>query len=115
MGHGQVRHDAIHAAPPIAHERPLGWVAHYAIGAGFAAALMLARPGWAARPTFGPALAAGVVSAAAPLLIMQPAFGMGVAASRTPSPTRARLACLRTHAIYGAGLYLAALPAARVG
>jgi hypothetical protein len=107
MRHGRLRHENIAAAPPVTRERPLGWAAHYAIGAGFATALVLARPGWAARPTLGPALATGVVSAAAPLLLMQPAFGMGVAGAKTPDPTRTRLLVLRTHAIFGAGLYLA--------
>lgn len=45
---------------------------------------------------------------------MQPAFGMGVAASRTPNPTVARWRRLRTHAIYGFGLYLAAIAAGQV-
>jgi len=37
---------------------------------------------------------------------MQPAFGLGVAAAKTPDPTTARLRSLRTHATYGLGLYL---------
>jgi hypothetical protein len=37
---------------------------------------------------------------------MQPAFGLGVAAAKTPDPTAARLRSLRTHATYGLGLYL---------
>jgi hypothetical protein len=111
LRHGRVRHENIHTAQPIAHERPLGWVAHYAIGTGFAAALVLSCPGWAARPRLGPALATGVASTAAPWLLMQPAFGMGIAASNTANPTRARVHSLRTHAIYGSGLYLAALMA----
>ena len=109
MRHRQLRHTNIHAAQPIAQERTLGWIAHYAIGTGVATALVLARPVWAIRPTLAPALAAGLASSAGPLLLMQPAFGMGIAASNTPNPTRARLLCLRTHAIYGAGLYLAAV------
>jgi Protein of unknown function (DUF2938) len=88
-------------------------VAHYAIGTTFATALVLARPAWAAQPTLVPALATGVASTAAPWLLMQPAFGMGIAASRTPNPTTVRLRSLRTHAIYGAGLYLAAITAVR--
>lgn len=41
-------------------------------------ALRFARPAWAARPTLVPAIAAGFASSAAPLLLVQPAFRMGV-------------------------------------
>ena len=37
---------------------------------------------------------------------MQPAFGLGVAAAKTPDPAAVRLRNLRTHATYGVGLYL---------
>ena len=51
-------------------------------------------------------MAMGLGSTAAPWLIMQPAFGLGVAAAKSPDPTVARLRSLRTHATYGLGLYL---------
>jgi hypothetical protein len=48
-------------------------------------------PGGAERPTLGPAMAmamaTGLGSTAAPWLVMQPAFGLGVAAAKTPDPT----------------------------
>jgi hypothetical protein len=47
----------------------------------------------------------GVVTILAPWLVMQPAMGAGVAASRTPNPLAARLRNLATHAVYGLGLY----------
>jgi hypothetical protein len=37
---------------------------------------------------------------------MQPAFGFGVAASKTPNPAQARLRSLMNHAVFGFGLYL---------
>jgi hypothetical protein len=40
---------------------------------------------------------------------MQPAFGLGVAASKAASPTQARLKSLATHSVFGIGLYLCAL------
>lgn len=48
----------------------------------------------------------GLGSTAAPFFLMQPAFGLGVAASKTPNPTVARFRSLRAHAVYGLGLYL---------
>ncbi|WP_264346966.1 DUF2938 domain-containing protein [Rheinheimera sp. MM224] len=40
---------------------------------------------------------------------MQPALGSGIAASKTPSPAKARLKSLLTHSVFGLGLYLSGL------
>ncbi len=106
MGRGRFTHARIAEADPVPGEARLGIVAHYSIGVGFAALLLAWRPEWAERPTLGPAMAMGLGSTAAPWLVMQPAFGLGVAAAKTPDPTVARLRSLRTHATYGLGLYL---------
>lgn len=116
LGHfprGRFRHEAIMAAPPVAGERALGWAAHYAIGMLFAA-LLIGVWGleWVDDPTLGPALIIGVGSVVMPLFIMQPAFGAGLAASRTPQPNKARFRSLVAHASFGVGLYLAAKAAA---
>ncbi len=116
MPRGQFTHDSIHAAAPVPDEKTLGLVAHYSIGITFAGLLLACRPGWAERPTLRPAMATGLGSAVASFVLMQPAFGMGLAASKTPNPTVARLRSMRAHAIYGLGLYLSAraLPLFRV-
>jgi Protein of unknown function (DUF2938) len=112
LGHlarGRLRHDAIAAAPPVARERLLGWTAHYAIGVAIAGVLLgVAGVGWAHAPSPAPALAAGLASVAAPFLLLQPALGAGIAASRTPRPNVARRRSLVTHLVFGLGLYLAA-------
>jgi hypothetical protein len=51
----------------------------------------------------------GLGTIAAPWLVMQPAMGAGIAASKTPNPTAARLRNLATHTAYGLGLYASAL------
>ncbi|WP_375785691.1 DUF2938 domain-containing protein [Bradyrhizobium sp. Pha-3] len=111
LGHlvsGRLRHERIATSPPVAGERVIGWVAHYLIGIGFAG-MLLAFFGldWARQPTIAPALIVGIGSVAAPFLVMQPAMGAGVAASRTPRPWAARLQSLLTHAVFGVGLYAA--------
>ena len=107
---GQFRHTPIAASPPVRGELLIGWTAHYAIGVAFAAALLaIFGPDWACSPTLGPALLVGIITVAAPFLVMQPGMGAGIAASRTPKPTTARLNSLLTHAIFGLGLYLAAV------
>lgn len=108
MARGHFRHERIAAAPPVAGERLLGWIAHYLIGIGFAAVLLAVwGAGWASRPTPGPALIVGIGSVAAPFLIMQPGMGAGIAASRMPNPAAARIQSLVTHAVFGCGLYAA--------
>lgn len=113
IGHmpaGRFRHARIAASPPVRHERPLGWAAHYATGIAFAGVL-LAMFGleWARHPTLVPALAVGLATVAAPFLLVQPGMGAGIGASRTPRPNAARVQSLITHALFGIGLYTAAV------
>lgn len=110
MLHGRFAHEAIGRASPIAGERWLGWMIHYATGVVFAGLLVrVAGSGWLANPTLLPALSVGVATVAFPLCIMQPAMGAGFAASRTPTPMKNRLRSLATHAVFGCGMYLAAV------
>jgi hypothetical protein len=109
MRHGRFVHAGIAQAAPVAGEQALGWAAHYLVGIAFAAALVgLAGEGWLRAPSPGPALAFGVATVAAPLLVMQPAMGAGLAASKTASPWTQRLRSTANHAVFGLGLYLAA-------
>jgi hypothetical protein len=115
MRRGRFRHAAITAAAPMAHEKAIGWSAHYATGIAFAALMpLLWGPGWLATPTLLPALALGLASIAAPFLLMQPGFGLGMAASKTPRPWAARRRSILNHLVFGAGLYLGAAAAAQI-
>lgn len=108
--HGVFAHQNIIQAERIKGERIIGWIAHYLIGISFAFLLLLIwGVEWAYKPTFLPALTIGVLTTVAPWFMMQPAFGFGIAASKTPNPPIARLRSLLAHAVYGIGLYLAAL------
>ncbi len=111
IGHiawGRFCHASITAARPIPGERALGWLAHYITGVAFAAVLLALQGfGWTRDPTLMPALLIGVISMAAPWLVMQPAFGFGIAASRTPQPSVAWWRSLVTHLVFGLGLFLA--------
>jgi len=113
IGHiprGRFFHDRIAASSPVPGERALGWAAHYAIGIGFAVPLILLWGlDWARSPTLLPPMLVGLVTILAPWLVMQPAMGAGIAASRTPNPGAARLRNLATHAAYGIGLYVSAV------
>lgn len=110
MARGRFRHPRIAAAEPVRGERVIGWTAHYLTGIAFAGLLLaICGVAWARQPTLAPALALGIATVAAPFLLMQPGMGAGIAASRTPRPNAARLQSLLTHAVFGLGLYAAAL------
>jgi hypothetical protein len=107
---GTIVHRSIAAAQPKPGECTLGWVAHYLIGTAFALLFVLVAPeSWLRRPTLLPALAFGAATTLVPYLVMQPSFGLGFAASKTPNPNQARLKSLMTHTVFGVGLYLWAL------
>lgn len=113
IGHlpdGQFFHDSIARSPPVRGELLLGWGAHYAIGLTFAALLVgVFGLTWARSPTLLPALLVGILTVAAPLLVLQPALGAGIASSKTAAPVFNALKSVATHTVFGFGLYLAAL------
>lgn len=110
MPSGRFRHTSIAAAPLRSRECSAGWIAHYTIGVVFALILAVLTSGDSiARPTLWPALVFGIGTVVFPFFVLQPSIGLGIAAAKTPAPARARLKSLVTHAVFGAGLYLAAL------
>jgi hypothetical protein len=112
LGHlrrGRWRHPAIAKAAPVRGESALGWLLHYATGIAFAGVLVaFAGSSWTHHPTLLPALAVGLATVAAPLLVLQPAMGAGIASSNTPRPLRSCLRSVMNHAVFGAGLYVSA-------
>jgi hypothetical protein len=109
MGDGIFRHASLASAPRKRGECPVGWLGHYVIGILFAS-IFIAMVGraWLKDPTLLPALGFDLVSIAAPFLIMQPAFGLGVASWKSPDSVQARLRTLANHAAFGVGLYVSA-------
>lgn len=106
MPEGIFRHSNIAASPRKRAECTLGWLAHYLIGITFAGIFVaLAGRGWLDHPTPMPAIIFGLVTVAAPFLIMQPALGLGWAASKAADPAQARPRSLMNHIAFGAGLY----------
>lgn len=110
MPEGTFRHLSIRTAARKPWECSFGWLAHYTIGVAFAITFVaLTSAEWLARPTpLGPVVF-GLVTVAAPFLLMQPSLGLGIASSRAPHPSRARAKSLATHFVFGVGLYLSAL------
>lgn len=111
VGHlfrGTFTHQSIGKAEAIPGERALGWLTHYTVGIMFAGMLFgLYGTAWLRAPSLLPALAVGVCTVAIPLLLMQPAMGLGIAASKSPAPVKNCLRSVSNHAVFGLGLYLA--------
>jgi hypothetical protein len=104
---GTVRHDNIRAAARKPHECTAGWITHYTIGIMLAVGLVALTSGeWLSRPTLGIALLYGIGTVVFPFFLLQPSLGLGIASSRTPNPTQARLKSLATHTVFGIGLYV---------
>lgn len=112
IGHiprGQWMHRPIANALPVRGERIIGWCAHYTIGIAFATLLLVVFGlQWAHAPTLAPALIIGVATVVAPLFVLQPALGAGIASSKTPTPVFNSLKSLVTHTVFGLGLFAAA-------
>ncbi len=103
-------HDKIFDSKPIQNEVFIGWLAHYLIGITFSILLVVIfGVEWLNHPTIFPALFVGLFTIVAPFFIMQPAFGLGIASSKLPSPNVMRFRSLLTHLIFGFGLYISAL------
>ncbi|MBO6825842.1 MAG: DUF2938 domain-containing protein [Sneathiella sp.] len=116
MTRGKFCHVHIGKVSPFPLEACIGWSAHFLIGVVFALSFLLIVPAvWMERPTILPAILFGVGTVIFPFCVMQPAFGFGVAASKTPKPMIARLKSLISHAMFGVGIYLSALLAKVAG
>ena len=107
MPEGIFRHSNIGSTPQKGLECKAGWIAHYMIGSTFAVTFIAFVGGdWFQRPTLIPAIVFGVITVFAPFCIMQPAFGLGFAASKASNPAQARLRSLINHVMFGFDLYL---------
>jgi uncharacterized membrane protein YagU involved in acid resistance len=104
------RHVSITGAPEKPFECTVGWMTHYTIGIVLSLVFVVFASGdWLARPTLLPALVYGIGTVVFPFFIMQPSFGLGIASSKTPNPTQARLKSLMTHTVFGVGIWVCAL------
>ncbi|KPF71189.1 hypothetical protein IP69_07840 [Bosea sp. AAP35] len=107
---GRLLHEDIARSQPVANERAIGWVAHYAVGILFAA-IVLAIWGieWARNPTFLPALIVGLATVGCGWFILQPGMGAGIAASKRTNANTVRLMNIAGHTVFAIGLYGTAL------
>jgi hypothetical protein len=107
MPEGIFRHSTILSTPHKNGECTVGWISHYMTGIAFAVGFITIVGGdWLQHSTLLDALLFGIITVLAPFFIMQPAFGFGVAASRTANTAQTRVRSLMNHVVFGFGLYL---------
>lgn len=106
MPRGVFLHTPISASPPIPNELTVGWAAHYLTGAVYGLGyLFIVQVLLSASPSFSSAIVFGLVTLSMPWLIMQPAMGAGIFASRLPRPGIVRMVNFSMHMVFGAALY----------
>lgn len=107
---GEFTHCNITQSKPFPNELLIGYIAHYSIGVFFALVLVYWKgKSWVEVPTVQPALIVSTVSLVAPLFVMQPAFGFGVASIKIKPTYKLWCKSFMAHTSYGIGLYLSAL------
>jgi hypothetical protein len=110
LARGRLMHDDIAQAAPVAGERAVGWVFHYAVGIAFAlATLLLGGVGWSGNPTLLPPLVVGLATVGCGWFILQPGLGNGIAAARKPDAVRIRVLNIVGHTVFGLSMWFAAL------
>lgn len=109
VGHGvrgKFMHRGIEQSLPIHGEAVIGRVAHYLIGIVLAWLLpVIWGTRWLVSPTLFPALIVGIATVVLPLFILQPCFGIGIAARKAAKPWVVRAKSLAAHIVYGIGLF----------
>lgn len=107
---GQVFHDDIVTATPVAGEVSLGWFLHYGVGVIYGVLwALIAGASWLVAPTFLPVWIFALVTIAAGWFLLQPGMGLGWAASKTSNPWKARGTGLLAHTVFGLGMWVTAI------
>ncbi|TGE84811.1 DUF2938 domain-containing protein [Pseudoalteromonas sp. KS88] len=110
MRYGLFKHASISQAQAQNKECSIGWCVHYFIGVIFALVFLLLVPSdWLSSPKLFHALFFGLLTVCFPFFIMQPALGLGIAASNAKRPFLARVKSCLSHCVFGVGLYVSAL------
>lgn len=103
---GQFTHPNITQAAPQKHEMIVGWFFHYLIGILWVYLFLLGHQFDLYSIDFISMMIFALITTFFPFLIMQPAFGFGFFAQRTPAPLIAMRNSLITHTSFGLGMYI---------
>lgn len=107
--HGRLVDHGIAGRAPIAGEAAAGWLFHYVIGIAYAALYLGYHVLTATPPSLSSGIVFGVLTTAAPFLLMKPAMGSGLFGLRVANPWPGLFLTTTTHIVFGAGLYAGAM------
>lgn len=107
---GTVFHGDIAASDRLGGELPIGWAAHYGVGALYGVVwALIAGAVWLADPSFLPVWIFSLLTIAAGWFLLQPGMGLGWAASKTPNPWKVRVLGVLAHTAFALGMWAAAV------
>lgn len=116
MRFGHFHHKDITQSAPQGGECAWGWIIHYVSGVLLCAIfLRYCHLDHDMIGLLGACIGFGLISTVLPFFILQPAFGLGVAAHRSPKPMIARLRSLIAHSYFGFGLFISLSMAKQMG
>ncbi len=94
---------------PFEGENVFGWGVHYVVGLAYAAIYLACLMLMASPVNLWNAVAFGLVTLAAPMLVMKPAMGGGFFGMRASNPMKGFTKTLSAHLSFGIGLWIASL------
>lgn len=99
-------HENIVTSPTKKHEALWGWCIHYLIGIFWVFLYLVLNNLYSFDDIFLSILIFSLSTTLVPFLIMQPALGFGLFASKTPSPLVSIKNSLIIHTFFGFGMYI---------
>jgi hypothetical protein len=104
LARGRLRFDDLQAEPPVTGEAAIGLAVHYATGITLTKLYLEALRRAGGRPSVAGAAAYGAATAALPLLIMYPSWGIGPFGLRSGEAVRLLRLMLFGHTVFGAAI-----------
>jgi len=110
LGRGTVFHADINTSTPVARERLIGWIFHYAVGAVYGALFLgIMGQAWLSAPNFLPLWIFAILTIGAGWFLLHPGLGLGWALAKTATPWKGRILGLMAHTVFGLGMWVGAV------
>ena len=106
---GKVFHDDIAEALTFSFENLVGWIFHYFVGFIYVVIFMLlVGKEWLSEPTLLPVWLYAISTILVGWFLLHPGLGLGMALAKTENPFKGRCVGLKTHGVFGLGIWFGA-------